>query len=270
VNTDATLNANQTPGNAATIDIVALDPNGVEQRVFDTKISLYDANLSSNGRVGIFKHRDLKSSSINTSDTSLSIPALLAEKLEQDPRDLYHRLWVAPDGIHYAVAISHSLHIYQTGQATPLQTYEFPAPGVVHQLAWSPDSTAIYYRRWEPRPPFEFYGAYAHRISAATPQSLALGLIGGATWSPDSRWLVAEIAPQPQCAGTEKGCVKQQKVINPFTGQSQIIFDGFPTMYDQAVWSSDATQIATICYHQLTQKSPEIIELCVMNIKDQE
>jgi hypothetical protein len=292
----------------STADIVAIDPKGTFLRSLVTDVfitngweiygsdarrkanaesrSVFDVSIASNGRVGVLAQDHIISRRINEPDRLLALPASVVQQLSDAGPDDYHQLWLAPDGRHYALAITETLSVYDSATSTPLLSLNFSSgheplfhPVLVIGLQWSPDSTAIYYQpAWtEDVGNYELYGPYAQRITEPTPQVLGRGtqlprVPGGSTvaasaaWSPDSHWLAIGQYEEVQCGGTSVGCLQSQTIVDPFAARASVVWAEEGFIRERVVWSPDGTRIAVPCRHY-EPDSPA--EMCIMTLEHQ-
>ena len=290
----------------STADIVAIDLAGTLVRTLATDIfisdgwqiyrsdarrkantvarSVFDISIATNGLVGVLEPDRIISRRADLPDRELMLPTSVVKQLADMGEENYHQLWLAPDGQHYALAITETLSVYADGIATPLLSLNVATdlgpvswrPILVIRLQWSPDSTAIYYQpAWiESVGDYHMHGPYVQSISEARPHILGHGsqlptVPGGsgvataAAWSPDSRWLAIGLRAQVQCGGTAIGCFQSQAIVDPFAARASVIWAEKSYIDGQVVWSADATRIATPCWRFAPGS---LAEMCILTL----
>lgn len=270
-----------------TNDIVAITPQGKLLRTFVAHVPVVDHNygfdaypsnapgslslnvsIASNGRVGLLRERDILSMRLGEKDQTIPLAPSALQRLQQQTDRDYHQLWLAPDGIHYALAVTRTLSIYSAQQIAPLLSFERPEldlPGdkaalvrlpvldVISSLKWSPNSRAFLYAVLDTRGGFGSYTSdwYAQTVSSGSvhqpPADDLANLARNVNWSPDSRWVVAS-KKLFQCPSN---CLYTQIIVEPFTSQASMIWAGTEFGLNVGVWSLDGKRIAFGCGSQV-------------------
>ncbi len=288
----------------ATATLRAVDRNGIEQRIFRSDIfvtdgweiyredarthanaapfSIFDISVAPNGRVGIVSDTHVLSLRLNEPDRQWPLSASIQQRLASLQASDYHQLWLAPDGIHYALAITETLSIFQGDQPEPLAAFDYATepygfrPVLAIELQWAPDSQSylFHFTYTENVGREERYGSYLQRLNDTTLHDLLpdrwLPSIPGNSgemyhiaWASDSQWIVVSSFSERQCGGTPAGCINTQVIVNPVERQARIVWAG-TNVGNRARWSPDRTQIAQICSFET-----ETAYLCILTLRDQ-
>lgn len=237
-----------------------------------------DVSVSHNGRVSILRPDRIITMRVGEADRTLSLPVAIAERLQNAPPSARAQagfppepqLWVAPNAEYYALAITRTLSIFESGNSIPLHEIDSPCPGefapisYASGLEWSPDSRSYY---------FQFVGqeglvhpctTYVQRIQdEITTSAQKLPRIEGnygaptaMTWHPTGPWIVLYRPNAAQCAGGPGyGCVHSQTLIDQYGMQTPITWwtsdlrgdvNGI-RLWDRGVWSPTTRRLATGC-----------------------
>lgn len=258
-----------------TFDIATLDRQKKIKKILKSKVKATTADLNQRGVLSIIDGNDLVQDHATRGSKRMKLPQQATSLLNNSAKNPH--FWFASDSTHFALAYEHDLYIFAVGQDAPLQHYEFQE-GIIHDVVWSPDSTALYFARWSSDLPHKHYGKFVQKITETKPQVLGRGkyipnvsnIVDGITWSADSQWLLVGYTSGRQCA--PKNCIQHLVLINPFISQGTIVLAEPFGISGEAILSDDLKTIVQPCL-DLVSGSPSKPEqfsasLCILTIAE--